>query len=143
VVLDYKTSSKQASGQSSLETGKGLQLAAYALALKDQTGEEVVSAHYVVLSKEKINRNYGVLFKKWNKGKAADLVEYPVSFVKSGHSSLFLEEPESVWQAFDKKVRDLLNATQVLGFEAKPADELDCEFCRYSGVCGRKRAVIA
>ena len=143
VVLDYKTSAKQASGQASLETGKGLQLAAYALALKDQTGEEVVSAHYVLLSKEKINRNYGVLFKKWNKGKAADAVEFPLSFVKSGHSSLFLEEPERIWKAFDQKVRDLLRSTQDRGFEAKPADEADCEFCRYSGVCGRKRAVIA
>jgi RecB family exonuclease len=143
VVLDYKTSSKQASGQASLETGKGLQLAAYALALKDQTREEVVSAHYVVLSKDKINRNYGVLFKKWNKGKAADQVEFPVSFVKSGHSSLFVEEPETVWQAFDKKVRELLDSAQRRGFEAKPAEESDCDFCRYSGVCGRKRAVIA
>ncbi|NDG83465.1 MAG: PD-(D/E)XK nuclease family protein [Proteobacteria bacterium] len=143
VVLDYKTSSSQTPGQRSLETGKGLQLAAYALALQDQTGNPVVSAQYVVLSKDRINRNYGVLFRNWNKGKASDPVEFPVSSVKSNHASLFAAEPETVWRAFDEKVKGLLKKAVEHGFEAKPADESDCGFCRYSGVCGRKRAVLA
>lgn len=143
VLIDYKTGSRQTAGQKSLETGKGLQLAAYALALRDRTGEAVVSAQYVVLSKDKINRNYGILFQGLNKGKASDKVEFPVSFVKSNHASLFTGDPETVWRAFDDKVRHLLVKAREHGFEARPADEADCEFCRYSGVCGRKRAVLA
>jgi RecB family exonuclease len=143
VVMDYKTGSKQTAGQDALESGKGLQLAAYALALRDQTGEEVISAQYVVLSKEKINRNYGVLFGRWNKGKAADRVEFPVSSVKANHASLFSDDPESIWNAFDLKIRDLLKKATEHGFHASPADESDCERCRYSGVCGRKRSMLA
>ncbi|MBU6154452.1 MAG: PD-(D/E)XK nuclease family protein [Bdellovibrionales bacterium] len=142
VVLDYKTSAKQPSGQVSLEKGKGLQLASYALALRDQENQEVVSAQYVVLSPEKINRNYGVLFKKWNQGKASDSVEFPLSFVKSNHTSLFDAEPDELWKAFDSKITGLIRKAQESGFRAEPADPQDCKSCRYSGVCGRERAVL-
>jgi len=143
VIMDYKTGSKQPSGQASLETGKGLQLASYALALRERENQEVVSARYVILSTDKINRNYGVLFKKWNQGKAADSVEFPLSFVKSNHTSLFNEEPETLWKAFDEKITGLIRTAKASGFRAEPADPQDCKSCRYSGLCGRERGVLA
>jgi RecB family exonuclease len=143
VLMDYKTSSRQAGGQEALESGKGLQLAAYALALQEAEKQPVVSAQYVVLSPEKINRNYGVLFQKWNKGKAADEVAFPLSFVRSNNSSLFHEDPEAVWNAFDSKILSLIRRALDQGFQAAPADPADCDFCRYSGVCGRGRLVLA
>jgi hypothetical protein len=142
VVFDYKTGAKLPSGQSTLEKGKGLQLPAYALALRDQENQDVVSAQYIQMNPDKINRNYGILFKKWNKGKAADEVEFPLSFVKSNHTSLFSEEPEMIWKAFDEKISSLLKKVKEGEFMAAPADEADCNRCRYSGVCGRGRAVL-
>jgi hypothetical protein len=140
--MDYKTSSRQPGGHESLESGKGLQLAAYALALSEAENQQVVSAQYVILAPEKVNRNYGVLFKKWNQGKASDAVNDPVSFVRSNNSSLFSEEPEAVWKAFDDKVTGLIRSAVEQGFRAKPADPADCDYCRYSGVCGRGRIVL-
>jgi len=142
VVMDYKTSSKQPSGQVALEKGKGLQLASYALALRERENQEVVSAQYVVLSPDKINRNYGVLFKKWNQGKASDSVEFPLSFVRSNNSSLFDSDPEALWKSFDGKITGLIRTARETGFHAVPADPQDCKSCRYSGVCGRERAVV-
>ncbi len=142
VVLDYKTSSKQPSGQIALEKGKGLQLASYALALRERENQEVVSAQYVILSSEKINRSYGILFKKWNQGKASDSVEFPLSFVRSNNTSLFDSEPETLWKSFDSKITGLLKTARESGFRAEPADPQDCKSCRYSGVCGRERAVL-
>lgn len=142
VLMDYKTSSRQPGGHESLESGKGLQLAAYALALSEAENQQVVSAQYVVLAPEKVNRNYGVLFKKWNQGKASDAVNDPLSFVRSNNSSLFSEEPEVVWKAFDAKVTGLIRSAVEQGFRAEPADPADCDYCRYSGVCGRGRIVL-
>lgn len=143
VLMDYKTSSRQAGGQESLETGKGLQLAAYALALQEVENQPVVSAQYVILSPEKINRNYGVLFQQWNKGRAADSVEHPLSFVRSNNSSLFQGDPETIWAAFDSRITGLIRQAVEQGFQAAPADPGDCDYCRYSGVCGRGRLVLA
>ena len=143
VLLDYKTGSKLPSGQATITTGKGLQLPAYSLALKDAENQEVVSAFYVKLSPDAVNRNSGILFKRWNRGKAADTVEFPLSFLRAGHSSLFPEEPEAVWKEFEKKISGLLETLEKGEFPAAPADPKDCEICRYYGVCGRGRAVIA
>jgi RecB family exonuclease len=143
VLMDYKTSARQPGGQESLNTGKGLQLAAYALALAEQENQPVVSAQYVVLSPEKAQRNQGVLFKAWNKGKASDVVEFPLSFARSNSTSLFTEDPDAVWRAFDSKITGLIRNALDQGFRAAPADPSDCDFCRYSGVCGRGRIVLA
>lgn len=143
VVLDYKTSARQPGGQESLTTGKGLQLAAYALALTEQGNQPVISAQYVTLTPEKTQRNHGVLFKKWNKGKASDGVDFPLSFARSNSTSLFSEDPDAVWSAFDAKITGLLRSAVEQGFRAAPADPSDCDFCRYSGVCGRGRIVLA
>jgi RecB family exonuclease len=142
VVMDYKTSTRQPSGRLTLEKGKGLQLACYALALRERENQEVVSARYVVLGPGKINRNYGILFKKWNQGKVSDSVEFPLSFVRSNHNSLFDLEPEQVWKELDRKVTGLLKTAKESGFRAEPADPEECKSCRYSGVCGRERAVV-
>ena len=143
VLMDYKTSSVLPSAALTLETGKGLQLPAYALALKEKLNQEVVSAQYIQLSPLKTNRNVGFLFSRWNKGKKADLVEFPLSTARGNSGSLVQREPEDVWNELDQKIVSLLEKVRQGQFKAEPADPLDCARCRYALVCGRKRAVLA
>ncbi|MBC7398090.1 MAG: PD-(D/E)XK nuclease family protein, partial [Bdellovibrionales bacterium] len=139
VLLDYKTSGKLPNAKHTLERNQGLQLPAYALALKETMNQEVVSAHYVHLTPLKTNRNVGFLFSKWNKGKAADKVEFPLSTARSNSASLVSQDPEAVWMEMDRKMISLLKLAKAGVFKADPADPADCVRCRYLIICGKKR----
>ena len=139
VVMDYKTGSKRIDGHKILEEGKGLQLGLYSLAVREIFKKEVVSAQYVYLDSQKINRNYGFLFSRWNKGKKADEVDMPISTVKSNSHSLFPEEPSEIWPLLQKKVESISEQILAGKFHAIPADIKDCAQCRFEGVCGESR----
>ena len=143
VLIDYKTGGAVPSGTQTLEKGKGLQLPAYALALRERKNQEVVSAQYLQLNTEKTNRNIGFLFQKWNQGKKSDQVEFPLSTARGNSGSLLQAEPESVWGNLDQKIKSLIKTVEKGEFRADPADPQDCTRCRYSNVCGRGRAVLA
>ena len=139
IVIDYKTGGSLPSGADTREKLKGLQLPAYALAIQEKTNQEVVGAQYLQLSSEKTNRNLGFLFSTWNKGKAADKVEFPISTARSNVKSLIQDSPETVWAELDQKIKGLLERVKQGEFHAEPSDPKDCERCRYALVCGRKR----
>lgn len=139
VLIDYKTSGALPSGLETREKLKGLQLPAYALAIQEQMNQEVVGAQYLQLGAHKTNRNLGFLFATWNKSKQADQIEFPISNAKSISNSLIKESPETVWAELDGKIQGLLQLVKEGKFDAVPADPKDCERCRYSIVCGRKR----
>ena len=101
--------------------------------------KEVVTAQYIHLDSQKINRNSGFLFSAWNKGKKSDEVERPISTARSNSNSLFLEEPSQVWLALQSKVEEFSAAILAGKFPAKPADPMDCARCRFQGVCGENR----
>ena len=139
VVMDYKTGGGHSDGHKTLETGKDLQLGLYALAVRAVFQKEVVTAQYIHLDSQKINRNSGFLFSAWNKGKKSDEVERPISTARSNSNSLFLEEPSQVWLALQSKVEEFSAAILAGKFPAKPADPMDCARCRFQGVCGENR----
>ena len=139
VLMDYKTGSVLPSGTVTREKGKGLQLPAYALALKDERNQEVVGAQYIQLLPKKTQRNSGFLFARWNKGKKADVVEFPLSTATARSGSLIPAEPEEVWKHLDQKIGSLLEQAKHGNFEAKPADPKDCASCRYQLICGNLR----
>jgi RecB family exonuclease len=143
ILIDYKTGGSLPNAAVTRRSGKGLQLPAYALALQESKGEPVISAQYLELREGKTNRNLGFLFKRWNKGKKADEVEFPISTARSVSGSLVLEEPEEVWKELDRRIVELIGKLKAGEFDARPAEPKDCERCRYSGVCGRARAVLA
>jgi hypothetical protein len=140
VVFDYKTGSVLPSGTQTREKGKGLQLPGYALALKDEHAQEVVGAQYIQLLPKKTQRNSGFLFSKWNKGKKADEVEFPLSTATARSSSLIQADPEQVWKELDQKILSLIEQAKRGNFDPKPADPKDCDRCRYSAICGKIRA---
>jgi hypothetical protein len=139
VLFDYKTNSVLPNGTLTRETGKGLQLPAYALALKDQHAQEVVGAQYVQLLAKETPRNSGFLFAKWNKGKKADVVEFPLSTARSNSKSLMTDEPADVWREMDAKIGSLIARAKLGNFDPKPADPKDCKLCRYRLLCGKLR----
>jgi hypothetical protein len=139
VVIDYKTSQQIADGLKSLDRGKDLQLGLYAIAVRDLFQQEVISAQYVRLDENKVNRNAGFLFSKWNKGKKADQVESPVSTARSDSGSLFQESPEEIWKMLRKKVDALAEDLRAGKFSPNPADPAGCAQCRYRDVCGESR----
>ncbi len=143
VLMDYKTSSVLPNAAQTIESGKGLQLPAYALALKQKLNQEVVSAQYIQLAPLKTNRNVGILFGRWNKGKKSDLVEFPLSTARSNSLSLVQKEPDELWAELDQKIISLLEKVKLGQFKAEPADPADCARCRYALVCGRKRGMLA
>ncbi len=143
VLMDYKTGSSLPNATQTLGSGKGLQLPAYALALREVHGREVISAQYIQITPRKTNRNLGFLFERWNKSKKADPVAFPVSTARSISGSLVRAEPAEVWAEMDRKVTTLIERLKSGDFSAQPADPEDCKRCRYSGVCGRDRAVLA
>jgi RecB family exonuclease len=143
VLMDYKTGSSLPNATQTLSSGKGLQLPAYALALREAHGREVISAQYVQITPRKTNRNLGFLFERWNKSKKADPVPFPVSTARSVSGSLVRAEPSEIWAEMDRKVMALIERLKSGDFSARPADPEDCKRCRYSGVCGRDRAVLA
>ena len=145
IVIDYKTGSSLPGGSLTLEKGKGLQLPAYALALKDQDDQddqEVIGAHYVQLLPKKTMRNTGLIFSKWNKGKKSDAVEFPITTVTSRSSSLIEKPPETVWMQLDQKIENLILQAKQGNFTARPADPNDCTRCRYQVLCGKLRESI-
>jgi hypothetical protein len=139
VLFDYKTNSVLPNGGLTRETGKGLQLPAYVLALKDQHAQEVVGAQYVQLLAKETPRNSGFLFAKWNKGKKADVVEFPLSTARSNSKSLMADEPADVWREMDAKIGSLIMRAKLGNFDPKPADPKDCKLCRYRLLCGKPR----
>ena len=141
VVFDYKTGGSLPSGTMTRERGKGLQLPAYALALSDQHAQEVVGAQYIQLLPKKTMRNAGLLFARWNKGKKADEVEYPLSTVTARSSSLIFAEPEVVWKELDRKIESLIAQVRRGDFKPEPADPKDCDRCRYRAICGKTRGL--
>ena len=143
VLMDYKTGGSLPNASQTLMSGKGLQLPAYALALRELHGREVISAQYVQITPRKTNRNLGFLFERWNKSKKSDPAPFPVSTARSISGSLVRAEPGEVWSEMDRKVTTLIEGLKAGDFSARPADPEDCKRCRYSGVCGRDRAVLA
>ena len=139
VVVDYKTGSSHSGGHKSLETGKDLQLGLYALAAREIFQKEVITAQYIHLDSNKINRNSGFLFSSWNKGKKSDEVERAVSTARSNSNSLFLEEPPQIWSELRLKVDSIAASILAGKFPASPTDPLDCAHCRFQGVCGENR----
>jgi ATP-dependent helicase/DNAse subunit B len=139
VVMDYKTGGGHSTGRETLESGKDLQLGLYALAAREIFQTEVVTAQYIHLDAQKINRNSGFLFSRWNKGKKTDPVERAISTARSNSNSLFTEEPEALWPALKLKVEALTESILAGKFPALPADPLDCARCRFHGVCGETR----
>jgi hypothetical protein len=142
VLMDYKTSSALPNGKEIFEKGLGLQLPVYALALKEQLNQEVVAAQYIHLTAQATKRNTGILFKKWNKSKAADPVEFPVTNARSNSHSIMEGEPAEVWNSFDQKVVQLIEKIRKGYFDAEPADPADCQTCRYQLVCGKLRGGV-
>jgi RecB family exonuclease len=142
VLMDYKTGSSLPSATQTRQTGKGLQLPAYALALRESKGREVISAQYLQIRPRKTQRNLGFLFQRWNKGKKADEVAFPLSTARSNSGSLIPDDPEALWAEMEGRIGDLIARLRAGEFPARPADPEDCQRCRYSGVCGRERAVI-
>ncbi len=116
-----------------------MQLPGYALALKDQHAQEVVGAQYVQLLPKKTQGNSGFLFARWNKGKKADVVEFPLSTATARSGSLIQAEPDEVWKELDTKIASLITQAKAGHFEPKPADPKDCQRCRYSLLCGKPR----
>lgn len=141
VLFDYKTGSSLPSGTLTLEKGKGLQLPAYALALEDAHAQAVVGAQYIQLLPRKTQRNSGFLFSRWNKGKKADVVEFPLSTATARSGSLIQAEPDVVWKKLDQKIGDLIALAKAGRFDPTPADPKDCERCRYGIICGKIRGL--
>jgi len=139
IVMDYKTGTGHSSGRDTLETGKDLQLGLYALAAREVFQSEVITAQYIHLDAQKINRNSGFLFGAWNKGKKSDEVARPISSARSNSNSLFPDEPASIWPALQLRVEGIAQSILAGNFPAKPADPLDCARCRFRGVCGETR----
>ncbi len=139
ILIDYKTSSSLPTGKETVEKGLGLQLAIYSLALKDKFNQEVVAAQYLQLTQQKINRNVGVLFQKWNQSKPTQPVPYGITNASSRSQSVFTEEPDVIWARVDEKITSLIIKLKQGNFSAKPADPDECTRCRYVLVCGKKR----
>jgi RecB family exonuclease len=139
VVMDYKTGGGSIDGTKAIEIGKNLQLGLYALAVKKLMGEEVITAQYVRIDEDGVNRNSGFLFSRWNKGKKADPVEKPLSTARSNSKSLFQAEPEEIWKKVESRVDALADSIRAGDYSARPADPKDCAECRYQTVCGQSR----
>jgi hypothetical protein len=129
VVLDYKTAKSGAPGGLELfSKGLGGQLAVYALALKEQTNEEVIGALYVLLN-EPITRKKGFIFKK-----------YPILKLGGGvNFSRVSEDPEVIWGRARVLMEESVKKLASGHFWAAPASEKNCVKCRMRLSCGEGR----
>ncbi len=132
IVIDYKTQSQLTPGQDILEKGKSVQLALYGLALKERFNQEVVGAQYIKLSQKEVNRNQGILFKKWNGAK----VDHAITAASPRNRAVIDLEPDQVWEQLRIKVIEKVNQLKTADFSPTPVDPKDCTSCRYQLSCG-------
>ncbi len=135
VVLDYKTqsTSQLSNARTLLDHGQGLQLGLYGLATQKKYQATVIGAHFISLNKS-VNRNYGVIFSRWNGSKTPG----SLTLARKGNS-LIEESPEVVWEKVEDWVRIASQKLKNADFSAHPANETECTTCRYRLACGQSR----
>jgi RecB family exonuclease len=141
ILIDYKTGQSVPSAEVTQEKGIGLQLPLYSLAVEKLGNQPVIGAQYIRLKEDETNRNAGFMFQKWNKGKKADEVDYPISTLRAKHKSLVLEMPDEVWPKVEAQINRLITQMKSGKFAPTPSEPKDCERCRYALTCGRRRTL--
>jgi RecB family exonuclease len=134
-VIDYKTSSGLPNGAEMLERGYRLQLPFYALAAARRHARPVLGAQFIELS-PRGSRSSGVLFRRYN-GKE------PGKLTHSRSRSVLDIEPEEAWKRFEGHIERQARAYACGEFDALPRKSTECQRCRVSDLCGRRRLGVA
>jgi hypothetical protein len=132
-LIDYKTAAQNFGAREMVEQGYGLQLAIYALGLRNALQREVIGAQFVELSK-KVTRSRGLLFEKWNGKEPGKLHQ------SRAKNHLRPEEPAEIWEHLERELNRQVEAFRRGHVRTAPKlAQKDCPSCAQRDVCGRRR----
>jgi len=146
LVLDYKTSASNPTGNRILELGTRLQLPFYGLAARERWGAEVLGTQFVVLNRDH-DRSRGLFFeagvdsstsrKKNNESQQEAEKPFRLSSRNGSILRIDLQEGWSVLRGWvDRTAQSYITGNH----DPIPRDPSECENCRFAVLCGFDRA---
>jgi RecB family exonuclease len=134
-LIDYKSGSQHPAGSETLEKSYRLQLPIYSLALRAQTGEEVLGYQFVEIRK-KSKRSVGLTSSHYFGKDPGSLLQ---SIRKTSRSVVGDGSIEEIWKQFDEQVTRDLSEYRGGQFSVQPRIEKECDRCFGRDACGQRR----
>jgi hypothetical protein len=146
LVLDYKTSAVNPTGNRILEVGTRLQLPFYGLAARERWGAEVLGAQFVVLNRDH-DRSRGLFFEagvdssssRKKNPEPQQEAEKPFRLSSRNNSILRIDLHEG-WSVLRSWVDRTAQSYITGSHDPVPRDPSECEHCRFAVLCGFDRA---